>query len=58
VSGGDPGYDETAKMFSQAAFTVLEKQRKGVLAYGVLTPVQALGDTLVSRLRAEGIRIE
>jgi short subunit dehydrogenase-like uncharacterized protein len=58
VSGGDPGYDETAKMFSQAAFTVLEKQRKGILASGVLTPVQALGETLVQRLRAEGMRIE
>lgn len=58
ISGGDPGYDETAKMFSQSAFTVLEKQRQGNLVSGVLTPVQALGETLVQRLKTEGIRIE
>jgi len=58
VAGGDPGYDETAKMFSQSAFTLLEKHRNGTIQPGVLTPVQALGDALVDRLRKEGIRID
>ena len=58
VAGGDPGYDETAKMFSQSAFTILERHRSGKLQAGVLTPVQALGETLIDRLRNEGIRID
>lgn len=57
-SGADPGYDETAKMFSQAAFTLLDKVRLCSISYGVLTPVEGLGMDLVHRLRIEGITIE
>lgn len=57
-SGGDPGYDETAKMFSQSAFTLLDKLRNNTIIYGVLTPVEGLGMLLVHRLRKEGIMIE
>lgn len=57
-SGGDPGYDETAKMFSQAAFCMLDLQRKGSLKPGVLTPVEAFGMPLAERLRAEGLVIQ
>jgi len=58
ISGGDPGYNETAKMFSQSAFTLLDKIKNNTISYGVLTPVEAFGDELVLRLRREGIRIE
>jgi len=58
ISGGDPGYNETAKMFSQSAFTLLDKIKDHTIVYGVLTPVEAFGMELVHRLRKEGIRIE
>jgi short subunit dehydrogenase-like uncharacterized protein len=57
ISGGDPGYDETAKFFAESAFCLLEKQREGSLKYGVLTPVEALGEELVKRLEKEGIGV-
>lgn len=56
-SGGDPGYNETAKMFAQSAFTILDKMKSQTLKFGVLTPVEALGMTLVTRLKREGIHI-
>jgi short subunit dehydrogenase-like uncharacterized protein len=58
ISGRDPGYDETAKMFSQAAFTLLDKINNQTVRYGVLTPVEAFGMDLVHRLRKEDISIE
>jgi short subunit dehydrogenase-like uncharacterized protein len=58
ISGGDPGYNETAKMFSQSAFTLLDKIKNNTITFGVLTPVEAFGEELVHRLRREGIRIE
>jgi len=56
-AGGDPGYDETAKMFSQSAFCLLQKQNENILTHGVLTPVEALGHELIIRLKAERIEI-
>lgn len=58
ISGGDPGYNETAKMFSQAAFCLLSHLRGNTLKGGVLTPVEAFGMPLVERLREEGIVVE
>lgn len=58
ISGGDPGYNETAKMFSQSAFTLLDKIKNHTISYGVLTPVEAFGMELVHRLRREGIFID
>lgn len=42
ISGGDPGYDETARIVVEAAYTLLDKHAKGTLKAGVLTPVEAL----------------
>ncbi len=56
-AGGDPGYDETAKIFSQAALVMVEQVRTGTIKPGVRTPVEALGMDLVDRLRKEGIEI-
>ncbi|MFH9726636.1 saccharopine dehydrogenase family protein [Streptomyces sp. NPDC017254] len=54
VSGGDPGYDETAKMLAESAlclaFDPLPKSA------GQVTTAAAMGDALVARLRAAGIR--
>jgi short subunit dehydrogenase-like uncharacterized protein len=55
ISGGDPGYNETAKMFSEAAFTILERSRALTLPFGVLTPVEAFGQNLKERLQRAGI---
>jgi saccharopine dehydrogenase (NAD+, L-glutamate forming) len=57
-SGGDPGYNETAKMFSESAFCLIEKLRKNQAVYGVLTPVEAFGMPLAERLRSKGIKFE
>ncbi|MFE6071865.1 saccharopine dehydrogenase family protein [Streptomyces sp. NPDC056525] len=54
VSGGDPGYDETAKMLAESAlslaFDPLPKTS------GQVTTAVAMGDALIARLRAAGIR--
>jgi short subunit dehydrogenase-like uncharacterized protein len=53
VSGGDPGYGETAKMLAEAAlclaFDALPQRS------GQLTPAVAMGETLIARLQAAGI---
>ena len=57
MKGGDPGYTETSMMFSQAAFCILNKIKQGDLKSGVCSPVEALGDAMVHRLKKEGISI-
>ncbi|MEO3974658.1 saccharopine dehydrogenase NADP-binding domain-containing protein [Streptomyces sp. CAU 1734] len=54
VSGGDPGYDETAKIFAESALCLAfdELPRTG----GQLTPAVAMGDALLDRLQEAGIR--
>lgn len=54
VRGGDPGYDETAKMIAEAAITAVEERDRLPLR-GVLTPASALGQPLIDRLIAAGI---
>ncbi|MCA9691030.1 MAG: saccharopine dehydrogenase NADP-binding domain-containing protein [Myxococcales bacterium] len=58
VSGGDPGYDETAKMISEAALALAHDRERLPARGGVLTPAAALGDVLRARLEAAGIRFE
>ena len=58
MRGGDPGYDETAKMVSEAAFALVEKDRAGTIRGGVLTPAEAMAEPLMRRLKERGIRIE
>ncbi|MFF3503884.1 saccharopine dehydrogenase family protein [Streptomyces sp. NPDC003247] len=54
VSGGDPGYDETAKMFAEAALALSFDDLPETA--GQVTPAVAMGDALTGRLRAAGIR--
>lgn len=58
IKGGDPGYDETAKMVSESAL-VLAKDRASIPPNrtGVVTPAFALGRLLSDRLKAQGITI-
>ncbi|MFF8277774.1 saccharopine dehydrogenase family protein [Streptomyces lateritius] len=54
VSGGDPGYDETAKMLAESALCLaLDPLPK---TSGQMTTAVAMGDALLDRLRAAGIR--
>ncbi|MEU5756561.1 saccharopine dehydrogenase NADP-binding domain-containing protein [Streptomyces sp. NPDC047829] len=53
VTGGDPGYDETAKMFAEAALSLALDELPQVA--GQVTTAVAMGDALTGRLRAAGI---
>ncbi|MEU0673700.1 saccharopine dehydrogenase NADP-binding domain-containing protein [Streptomyces sp. NPDC006172] len=54
VSGGDPGYDETAKMFAEAALALALDDLPDTA--GQVTTAVAMGDALIGRLGAAGIR--
>jgi len=56
VSGGDPGYTETAKMLSEAALCLAFDDNPETA--GQVTPAVAMGDALLARLQAAGIRFE
>lgn len=56
VSGGDPGYSETAKMISESALTLVLDRRQLPERAGVLTPASAMGKLLRERLVAAGMR--
>ncbi|MFP4235057.1 MAG: saccharopine dehydrogenase family protein [Nitriliruptoraceae bacterium] len=56
VSGGDPGYEETARMLGEAALLLARGQAPG--RPGVVTPAIALGQPYLDRLRAIGLSFE
>jgi saccharopine dehydrogenase (NAD+, L-glutamate forming) len=56
VSGGDPGYDETAKMLAESALSLAFDDNPPTA--GQVTTAQAMGDALVARLQAAGITFE
>ncbi|PGH42168.1 saccharopine dehydrogenase [Micromonospora sp. WMMA1996] len=53
VSGGDPGYDETAKMLAESALCLAFDDLPETA--GQVTPVAAMGDALLDRLVRAGI---
>ncbi|MGK5441689.1 saccharopine dehydrogenase family protein [Micromonospora sp. URMC 105] len=53
VSGGDPGYDETAKMLAESALCLACDDLQATA--GQVTPVTAMGDALLDRLVKAGI---
>jgi short subunit dehydrogenase-like uncharacterized protein len=55
---GDPGYKATAMMLGEAALTLALDRDKLPERKGVLTPISAMGDALVDRLRAAGMTLE
>jgi short subunit dehydrogenase-like uncharacterized protein len=56
VSGGDPGYDETAKMLAESALCLAFDELPDTA--GQLTTATAMGDALVGRLQLAGIKFE
>ncbi|MEV5976279.1 saccharopine dehydrogenase NADP-binding domain-containing protein [Streptomyces sp. NPDC052114] len=53
VSGGDPGYDETAKMLGEGALCLALDDLPPTA--GQVTTAVAMGDALLARLRAAGL---
>ena len=58
VSGGDPGYGDTAKMIGEAALCLADDRDRLPDRAGVLTPILAMGDALLPRIRGAGISVE
>ena len=58
VSGGDPGYSETAKMMAETGLCLAFDRERTRACAGVLTPAFALGDVLTERLQRAGITFE
>ncbi len=58
VSGGDPGYTETAKMLAESAMIFLANKKQAPIKGGVTTPAGAMGMALVNRLNEKGIKFE
>lgn len=56
VSGGDPGYDETAKMLAESALCLAFDELPPTA--GQVTTAVAMGDALLGRLRAAGLGFE
>jgi short subunit dehydrogenase-like uncharacterized protein len=56
VSGGDPGYDETAKMLAESALCLAFDDNP--VTAGQVTTAVAMGDRLIRRLEKAGIRFE
>ena len=54
VSGGDPGYGETSKMLAESALCLARDKLPRTA--GVVTPAQAMGNALIERLQANGIK--
>lgn len=54
VSGGDPGYGETAKMLAESMLCLAHDQLPDTS--GQVTTAVAMGDALLERLQAAGIR--
>ncbi len=58
ASGGDPGYGETSKMVAESALCLALDRHLLPERYGVVTTAEAMGDRLLERLRAAGLRFE
>lgn len=56
VSGGDPGYDETAKMLAESALSLAHDELPQTA--GQVTTAQAMGGPITARLQAAGMRFE
>ncbi len=56
VCGGDPGYDETAKMLAESALCLAFDDNPPTA--GQVTTAEAMGDALTDRLVAAGLKFE
>jgi short subunit dehydrogenase-like uncharacterized protein len=58
VSGGDPGYTDTAKMLAESALCLAFDRARTPHHFGVVPPAAAMGQPLLERLQAAGMRFE
>lgn len=58
VAGGDPGYDETAKMLAESALAMALDRDRLPHAAGVLTTASGIGQPLLDRLRDAGMTFD
>lgn len=58
VSGGDPGYGETAKMLAESALCLALDRDTLPEHFGVVTPAVAMGERLIGRLQTAGIEFK
>lgn len=56
VSGGDLGYRETSKLLAEAAMCLALDRESLPARFGLLTPVEAMGERLLERAERAGIR--
>ncbi len=56
VRGGDPGYDETARMAAESALCLATERERLPHRGGVRTTAEAMGEPLLARLQAAGLR--
>jgi short subunit dehydrogenase-like uncharacterized protein len=54
---GDPGYAATSVMLGESALALAVDRDRLSDRHGVLTPVAAMGDALLARLPAAGVKI-
>jgi short subunit dehydrogenase-like uncharacterized protein len=55
VTGGEPGYSETAKMISESALALAFDRDKLAPHTGVVTPAAGIGQPLIDRLERAGM---
>ncbi|WP_102141763.1 saccharopine dehydrogenase family protein [Mycobacterium hubeiense] len=55
---GDPGYRATAVMAGESALALVVDRDRLTDRFGVLTPVSAMGEVLLDRLPAAGVKLE
>jgi short subunit dehydrogenase-like uncharacterized protein len=58
AQSGDPGYKATSVMLGECGLALALDREKLPELYGVLTPAAAMGDALLARFPAAGIRLE
>jgi saccharopine dehydrogenase (NAD+, L-glutamate forming) len=58
VSGGDPGYRETSRMLGESALCLVRDRGELPESAGALTPAEAMGELLLARLQAAGLKFE
>lgn len=58
MSGGDPGYGDTARMMAESALCLALDGNRLPAAAGVITPASAMGEALFPRLARAGLRLQ
>ncbi len=58
LSGGDPGYGDTAKFISEIALCVTNQYELLNKKEGILTPVECTGELMIDRLKNAGIKFQ